>query len=119
MAIKMTKDVREYAISEFNKKVSESRRLFNLPYKEKLDKISEKISAVIEMTNEELRKIQEEVGNDFSIGINSQYLRGLVPYVIMKNDSEYQAPDMLKFLAELSTGESLDELSAMLDAYFK
>ena len=119
MAIKMTKDVRDYAISEFEKKVSESRRLFSLPYRAKMDEISEKVSAVIEMTNEELRKIHEEVGDDFSIGIDSHYGRGLVPYVKMKNNLEYQAPDMLKFLAELSTGKSLDELSAMLDAYFK
>lgn len=118
MAIKMTKDMREYAISEFNKRVSESRRLFYLPYEEKMKKISERVLAVIEMTNKELEKIREEEGNDYSIGIESSLSRGLSPYVRMSYNLRYQEPDKLKFLAELSTGESLDDLSRMLDEYF-
>ena len=123
--MKMTKEVKEFAKREFNNKVSEMREKARIPAKEKEKKIFEEAKEVAGKINDLINDFYNKYSSDEKVKIdfydtynderkNGRYARFSVSVASEKIDF----PDEVRFMAELSMGESLDSITELLNKYF-
>jgi hypothetical protein len=120
--MRMTKEVKDFAIQEFKKRNQEKRAQFYAPFtteKERYQKwatdLAKEINELIQEWVDEyktivrLRMTVPSYSDEPQIGFEVSLTRPL---------PKFEGPDELKFLAELSTEESLEDLTKLLDKYF-
>ena len=122
MALKMTKEVKTFAEREFDKKVNEAREKFEAPFraqeKETYSKVAERMAKI----NQEFAKLRAEYP-DYFIEVSRCYdssntKKEFSVSVRSREMPKFQSPDKVRFMAELSTGETLDDITTMLEKYF-
>lgn len=122
MAIRMTKEVKTYAEREFGKKVGEAREKFFLPIKEREQEMTAIFKSEIDAMNQKILELQEKYP-DFYLEVsinytNNSHVRTLSGSASLKKIPSFNPPDKIRFMAELSIGETLDDVENTLEKYF-
>lgn len=120
--MRMTKEVKEYAIREFKTRVAKKRESFFEPRAKEQKRFQKWADEIAKDLNEIVSNFKEDTQGDITVQVNANRYddNGKITLTVSLKTPppEFVAPDELKFLAELSTEESLDDLTKLLDKYF-
>jgi 2-oxoglutarate dehydrogenase complex dehydrogenase (E1) component-like enzyme len=121
--MRMTKEVKDYAIREFGLRAQKARENALKPRQNLEESIKERANAILKEANDALEALRKEYKGTHTIDLDRRWKSESKPYSIYatietKEPFQFSTPDKVKFLAELSTGESLEDLSKLLDKYF-
>ena len=123
--MKITKEVKAFAEREFNAKLEAARNEFYAPIEAEEKKVGKEFEKLIESLNSQIREFGAQYPDfkfrvadsyDIDTGFNTNHL--FVSRASMERPKFENVPDKMKFMAELSMGESLDEITKMLEKYF-
>ena len=124
--MKITKEVKAFAEREFNAKLEKARNEFYAPIEAREEEVGKEFEKLIESLNSQIREFGAQypnfrfrVSDSYSVdaGFNTNHI--YASSVTMQDHPKFEnAPDKMKFMAELSMGESLDEITKMLEKYF-
>lgn len=124
--MKITKEVKAFAEREFNAKLEQARNKFYAPIEKKEEEVGYEFDKLIKSLNSQIREFGAQypsfkfrVSDNYNIdvGFNTNHIYASSASLVERPKFE-NAPDKLKFMAELSMGESLDEITEMLEKYF-
>lgn len=115
--MKITKEVRNYAEMLFNEKEKELRIAHAAPYSEREKEIKNICQAIFDKCKLEAAEAIREIDPSARVSFQNAYNHHSEIMVTM-NRENFQGPNKTKFLAELSMGENLDDLTALVDKYF-
>jgi hypothetical protein len=119
--MKITKEVKAYAVKLFDEKERKVRDLFFKPYTDKEKEVRAKCDALLAESAATLASLKKEYEGEFYISF-SCYSEGLRACVSLCRRDDMPKPpafDKVKFLAELSTSGDLEELESLVDKFFK
>lgn len=120
--MKITKEVKTFAEREFNAKVEKARENFYAPITEEKKAIEKEFKVLVSEMNGMLKSFREKYNGVFEININTSYetegdnLR--IGNIAKINSPKFESPDKVRFLAELSMGEDLSDITKLLEKYF-
>lgn len=122
--MKITKEVKEYAIQQFEAKVRESKIKFCAPEKELCESIELESKEVLKAINKLAVAFKSKYSDEANIKLDKTYNYNTQTYdlvfdISVKHKMVYEEPNKAKFLAELSIGESLEDLDQLLNKYFE
>lgn len=115
--MKITKEVKTYAENLFNDQVYKARQVYEAPFKEAEEEILAKCQPIFDACLAEMRLVAKTIHADAEISVADRYNRDPDVFIRITHDN-YQSPDKAKFMAELSVGESLEDLETLLSKYF-
>jgi hypothetical protein len=122
--IRLTKEVKDYALNEFRNRASALRMAAADALKPRQDQLQAEADAIVSKFNADVQALRDKYAQEART-----YLSTPAKYGYGNNDQEIAlrvccimpdipVPNESKFMAELSQGQSLDEISSMLDKYF-
>ena len=123
--MKITKEVKAFAEREFNAKLEKARNEFYAPIEMEEKKVGKEFEKLIESLNNQIREFGAQypnfkfrVSDSYSVdaGFNTNHI--YASRASMERPKFENVPDRMKFMAELSIGEQLDEITKMLEKYF-
>lgn len=120
MSLKLTKEVKAFAEREFNNRVEKEMEKFYKPIKDEEKKIKGYAEKRIAEINDLITELKADYP-EFSIKIDTTWEDNekiFYANVSKKVRPSYERPDKIRFMAELSTGETLDDVSALLEKFF-
>ena len=123
--MKITKEVKAFAEHEFNVKLEKVCNEFYVLIEKKEEEVGKEFEKLIESLNSQIREFGAQYPGfkfrvvdsyDVDTGFNTNHL--FTSRVSMERPKLENVPDKVKFMAELLMGESLDEITKMLEKYF-
>jgi len=117
--MKITKEVKLFAEKEFDKKVSEVRDAFYAPYVDREKQIRVEFKPFVDELNRQYNEFLAKYP-DAKLRVDTHYSdeRFTIGSVSVIRTDFKNDFDKVRFMAELSMGESLSEITTILNKYF-